>query len=474
MSDLPNERSALLEPMDPSRSVTLNADVDDASYDSLMDPAHKALADALRFTYLLLRVAMVGLALLFVLSGVQRVRSGEEGISLRFGEVVRKGLQPGPHFSWPYPIGELLKVSTGVQRLEMNNQFFPSLDESQERDFAARGAEALSMMNAPLDPGLDGYVLTADESIGHLRWEVTYSRTDPTKTLESIHPSAERPIVQAAISRGVVQASARMTIDEIYRGTPDASRPEGSFRSIEEITKDLAQDMLDGLDSGITIDALSLTSRMPPRSVIDDFNSVTQANEDAGKARADANAEREGRLTAAAGLAAGTILEQIDRYDVQLIAGDPEAIRTRDIINQLLLGESVDIDGERVTLTVTGRAATMLQEAEQARSSIRNRAKQDAAIFAAKKSSFDANPFVAIHTDWSTALGSLLSSPNVRTMMIPAGQSVILINPDPEIEARLERERGRQRTKDAEDRRRRELNDQRYQRKLEETGSLTG
>src|SRR5712691_4378877 len=87
-----------------------------------VDAGSQALSEALRSSFAIVKVLMVVLLLVFLGSGFFTVGPQERAIILRFGKPVGQGPQallgPGPHWSFPYPIDECVKVSiTGIQKV---------------------------------------------------------------------------------------------------------------------------------------------------------------------------------------------------------------------------------------------------------------------------------------------------------------------------------------------------------------------
>jgi hypothetical protein len=67
-----------------------------------------------------------------VFSGFQTVREGERGLSVLFGRANRDNLEPGFHFSAPYPFGELVKIGTGNESVKLLREFWPYTSEGRE------------------------------------------------------------------------------------------------------------------------------------------------------------------------------------------------------------------------------------------------------------------------------------------------------------------------------------------------------
>src|SRR5437660_231863 len=80
------------------------------SVGELMDPANRSLADALKIAYRLLLLAIGVMIVLFAFSGVQQVQVTEVGVREFLGKLETVNLEQGLRFSWPQPIGNILKV----------------------------------------------------------------------------------------------------------------------------------------------------------------------------------------------------------------------------------------------------------------------------------------------------------------------------------------------------------------------------
>src|SRR5918993_1880 len=74
----------------------------------------RALSDALRSSFVIVKILMVALVILFFFSGIFTVPSGQRAIILRFGKPVGVGEQqllgPGLHWSFPSPIDEVVRI----------------------------------------------------------------------------------------------------------------------------------------------------------------------------------------------------------------------------------------------------------------------------------------------------------------------------------------------------------------------------
>src|SRR5687768_16420766 len=77
----------------------------------------RALSDALRSSFAIVKILMVGLVILFFFSRIFTVPSQERAIILRLGKPVGTGEQqllgPGLHWSFPSPIDEVVRIPIG-------------------------------------------------------------------------------------------------------------------------------------------------------------------------------------------------------------------------------------------------------------------------------------------------------------------------------------------------------------------------
>src|SRR5262249_28716227 len=87
--------------------------------DVIDDAGTRALSEALRSSFIIVKLLMNGLVILFVCYGVFTVPSQQKAIILRFGKPVGTGekmlLEPGLHWSFPYPIDEKIFIPLGQQ-----------------------------------------------------------------------------------------------------------------------------------------------------------------------------------------------------------------------------------------------------------------------------------------------------------------------------------------------------------------------
>ncbi len=489
-------------------SVTLRRQADggvDDDVASMMDPATKSLADALAITYRILIIVIIVLGVIFLFSGVRKVNEFESGIKLTFGEKKQTDIRPGVVFTWPEPVGELVRVQTGPRRFELKNDFFPSLTDQENSTLAKEGVQSLAQGGSDsLDPSEDGHLLTADGNIAHTRWSVSYIRENAAEWAETINPANEQAIVQNIVRRAVVEAVSNVTMDELLRsdtgqttagsaaapgGTSAAPAPAGAqptgeaageatdenaeapaagdaapaaaaatpsaggsgagaasgLRSkVERMAEESAQRELNKIDAGIRIDRLTLTVKIPPRRVMGKYNEVLSAQSKASTEIEKARKDASQTLIEAAGEAAPVLLELIDRYERLLAEKPDQAEATLSRINDVLLNQPIEIDGTRIEGKTFGEATTTIEQAREYRSRVVNEVGRDVSIYNTKYEVYQASPLVAITTEWTDAYKAFLTREDVvQSMFVPEATKrlTLLLNRDPGIAKEQERKR---------------------------------
>src|SRR5262244_3635437 len=109
------------------------------------DPANEALADALRKSFSLLKWLMAIVVILYLFSGLFRVKPGELGYILRMGNVVTPegGLPPGWHWSWPFPIDAAKTMSVARDNVEPVPFMFLLTEDQRISGIQAGGSAVL-------------------------------------------------------------------------------------------------------------------------------------------------------------------------------------------------------------------------------------------------------------------------------------------------------------------------------------------
>ena len=242
----------------------------------LDDSGSRALSEALRSSFAVVKIVMVLLVIVFFGSGIFTVPTQERAIILRFGKPVGIGedqlLGPGLHWSFPYPIDEVVRMPIGeVQTVTSTAGWYQTTPEME-----AAGQEPPA--GGTLNPAVDGYTITADGNIIHVRATVRYRITDPVKYV--FHFVNASNVVKNVVDSSLFYASSLYSVDRAIRE---------DRLGFQETILTRVRDMVSDLDLGIAVEGGEVRS-IPPRQVAQAFDQVTGAEIERRKARDDAQA----------------------------------------------------------------------------------------------------------------------------------------------------------------------------------------
>lgn len=357
----------------------------EAALREAMDPANQSLAEALRLSFRILQVAILGLLITFLFSGFQTVKEGYTGVKTIFGSIQGDGaeaqLAPGLEPFWPYPVGEIV-VFESKRGIELRSEFWPRVPANTT---VQRAIESADLSN-PIRPGADGSVITADGDLAHLQLTAEYAIDDVSSFVSRVDRATADRIVRTALMRGVVIAAAVTPLGDLLAdrepmqrrtdggsnaaagatgstatspagsapeptptpgaATPPATPPaaddttasapataseddaaritarSGRRSELEQLIREKAQQVLDQLDCGIRLVSVSVPERLAPLAVENRFAQAQVMREQSKEGLEKSRQEARARLVAAAGPAYAEILEGIRRYEVALLAGD--------------------------------------------------------------------------------------------------------------------------------------------------------
>jgi membrane protease subunit HflK len=284
-----------------------------------LDAAGKSLSEALRISFIILKVIMIVLIIGFLVSGFETVGSNEQALVLRFGEIRGVGekrlLGPGAHWIFPYPIDEIIKIPVETTvHLSIDSFWYPERPED-----LLSGQERPVRPDIPLDPLKDGYCITrgekqeetttdsggSDYNLVHSKWQLTYQINDPERFFRNIYvrtvgpgdvyfdviTNSIEPLLRDLFEGAVVTAMVNYTIDEAISSQ---DRIPGDVRN-------LLQEKLDRIQSGIKVVSVQLTRSEPPRQVKPAFEFSTLASQRSEKVITEARTYAETTLNEAAG-----------------------------------------------------------------------------------------------------------------------------------------------------------------------------
>ncbi|MEM9882982.1 MAG: SPFH domain-containing protein [Planctomycetota bacterium] len=427
------------------------------------DPAQQSLADALRVSFLLLRVLMLALVVVYVFTGVYQVAEQEEAVVTRFGQIVTdaEGNQTkgrGLHFGFPFPVDRVIKVPTNER----------SLDLAQTFVYEGEGG------TGPLNPERDGSLITGDANIVHARFTATYVIRDPVRYIANFGDpqEASRPVagtrggagdptgfadgrtgleaaeqtVTALVEQGIVHAAATVSADDVIRG-----------RFPTDTAVAVAQRQLDAL--GLGVDIATLNMRLPemPLSVRDAYELVGQAEQQRNTQINEAETDRTRLLGEAAGKAAlpvagedGPLVRLIKEYELATTLGQTDRLAELDVqlsevFRNLQVPPAGDSDSGAGTPggDIGGETATIINDAQIARSQIAQRIQTEAQTVLELRDAFVDDPELFRQRRWQRVLrGVFTDDSGIELIYAPSGQRLDLqMNRDPEIARTKERQR---------------------------------
>jgi membrane protease subunit HflK len=289
----------------------------------LMDDASaQALSEAFGSSFRILKLIMAVLVLVFLCSGMFVVQPNEQAIVLRFGRPVGVGdlqlRQPGWHWAWPYPINEVVRVPIGqIQTVTSTAGWHATTPEME-----ARGEEPPAQ--GLLRPDADGYTLTADGNILHVRATVKYRIADPIRYTFGF-ASVDR-ILTNVVNNAIFWASARMTADNaLYKD-------KGGFRdlAIGRVRQKAAE-----LDLGIAIEPSDVETKAPA-DVRLAFEGVNAAEQERSQKISAALGYRDQVVTKALGEAEALLSRGVASSNRYLTSVEAEAVAFRDQLPEYL------------------------------------------------------------------------------------------------------------------------------------------
>lgn len=226
---------------------------------------------------LLIALAAVGL---WAFNSFYKVDQGEQSVELFLGEFYKTG-ESGLNFApWPLVKAEIVQVS--LERTE---------------DIGVGGGGRASQ----------GLMLTGDENIVDIDFQVVWNITDPSKFLFNLaDPQISIVAVAESAMREVVGRSDLATIRNTNRA------------AISQEVEDIIQATLDSYDSGLQVIRLNLSKAEAPREVIDAFRDVQAAEQERDTREKEADAVANRLLAEARGQSA-QLEQEAEGYRAQVV-----------------------------------------------------------------------------------------------------------------------------------------------------------
>lgn len=395
-----------------------------------LDPAQQSLAEALRVSFAILKLAMLGLLVAYLFSGTFSVGSNEVALRLRFGDYVgdpgNRVLERGTYLAAPFPIEQVVKVDTRPAALTLDREFW---FETTDRESGLTRTQLQGQKAMPLHPLRDGSLITGDSSIVHAKWTLTWRVTEPVAFLTNVGSrTVAEKIVRLVAQQGIVQSVAQLAADDMLRGIVN-----------RELAVGIMQQRLDTMRTGLVIDQLTLDKVSAPMRVAGSFDAVTSAESDRAGRIVASQQERAKVLGETAGEASGPILDLVTAYERAVEGGDEAAAaRAQEQLDAALAGLTIG------SVQIGGEVAQVINAAKTYRTQIVEQVASEAQSFTQLLPQYERNPRLVLAKLWEDARERILTG-DVETFYTVPGQLELQLNRDPELQKARQKEQLRSR-----------------------------
>ncbi|MHC4423547.1 MAG: protease modulator HflK [Planctomycetota bacterium] len=294
-----------------------------------LDPASKFLSEALRVSFVILKVIIIVLVIAFLASGIRTVGSDEKALVLRFGKIRGVGEQrilgPGLKLLFPYPIHEVVKIPV-EKKVNLAIDSFWYFQTRQELL-----GEKRTRPPEKLNPTIDGYCITRSEKqdlpatgsessdyhLVHCKWQITYQIDDPERFFKNVYVEDIKPgqVYFDTITRTITPLLESLVEDVVVTAMVNYTIDEVMFEKVATVTdhvKKLLQEKLNEIESGITVVSIQLTDRTWPRQVHPAFLASINASQDRQRMVSEARTDAEKTLNEAAGAVSEELFEVLE------------------------------------------------------------------------------------------------------------------------------------------------------------------
>jgi membrane protease subunit HflK len=408
-----------------------------------LDVASKSLSEALRVSFIILKVIMFALIGLFLIYSFRTVGPDEQAIVLQFGKIRGTGenriLGPGPHWVFPYPVNELVKIPVAKKTSLAINSFwyFQTADEMLPDETKKRPRPP-----EKLDPVKEGYCITrseehsqniggsagSDYNIVHSKWQLIYQIDDPERFFRNVYidkvmpgqsyadviEKSITPLLQNLIEDTIVTAMVHYTIDEAI----------SSQAKIPNHVKKLLQENLDKIESGIKVISVQLNESKWPRQVDYAFQASIRASQARQRVVTEAKTYADNTLNEAAGLVAEELLAALNDGSVS------------------------ESEKELLWSQLAGSAQEKIAQARAYRTKVVETAKANAEYLQQILPEYRKRPELVIQKIYQDAIEYVYNNADEKVVIQPAegakGREIrILLNRDPKLKPKSDKEEGK-------------------------------
>ena len=277
-----------------------------------LDPGSQALSDALKFSFMLLKLIMILVLVGLVCSGFYTIEANEVGIELQFGKVKNIGspnvlLNNGWHWKWPSPIEEVVRIPVGVEHKIMVDRvdsiekpamwYFVSDEQRLKNTFVpprniqfVRDGYALTASSSALNVAKSDDDKMIDYNLCHTNWTIIWKVIGgkELKVFEKVWDGTPEwtkltTLLRTMLADAVITVSARYDIEDIIWRETEKFKLE---------VQDYMKRRLDEFDYGIDV-RLQLVGKETPQQVKLAFDTANSAEQMAEKIKNEAKGKAE-------------------------------------------------------------------------------------------------------------------------------------------------------------------------------------
>jgi len=403
-----------------------------------LDAAGKSLSEAMRISFIILKLIMAVLILAFLASGFKTVGSDEQALVLRFGKIRGVGekrvLKPRtwPYWVFPYPVDTMVKIPVEKKVDLVIRSFW--YYQTQERMLAEPSIEKMRVLPT-LDPINDGYCITrsekldepisgsggSDYNIVHCKWQLTYQIYDPERFFTNVYIKEVKPgdIYFDVITESITPLLQSLFEDAIVTATVNYTIDDVMYEQVAVLTNDvrkLLQEKLKTIESGLKVVRIQMIDKIWPLQVDAAFQALVTASQDRQTTISEAQTYAESTLNEAAG---------------------PVAEKLFAALQDDTIGED---EKELLWSQLAGKAQEKITEARAYRAKVVAGARANAEYFQELLPEYRKRPELVIQKIYQDAIENIFDNA-VEKFVIPTGAEWrILINRDPSLKPKTSKE----------------------------------
>lgn len=261
------------------------------------DAGSQALAASLKSTEWIVKGVLVILVLFLVRSLFFVVPVQETAVVLRFGKPVIKGdsilLDPGLHWRFPYPVDDIVRIKLSELQTTESNTGWWHMTEVERSSYIA--GDFIPTGNPSLSPGRDGYTITKDGNLIHLKAIMRYRVVDAERFAFGFSNSTN--LVQNILNGATFHASLRYNVEEALRTERNA---------LKETIASYVQKQIDSYDLGISLEQVVVETHAP-LILREKFQVALNKSQDRSKTLSEARGYAQKTLAQAKGNAASIV-----------------------------------------------------------------------------------------------------------------------------------------------------------------------